>query len=326
MREASAAAIATSSSQESSRCTPVSSLGTNVEALTKINELAQKPVCSQTRSRYCQLSGARRTRPMAPAVSPALTTATTPETSNSCFGQQVDDIGKRHRKRHLGQARAAEEGQDRTEKAPASGTEDDPAEEGLGEMRDAGRKVGVRALCKHADEDGKEHDRRGVVEQALAFEQPGEPSRRSDLAEDRHDGSRIGRCNDCADQQCHGKGDSGREGQAEADRRGGGKDGDDREGQDRRPIRRDLAQVERQGSMKHQQRQKNDEEDRRVERKVDDRPDDVVEGVCQRRVEQERREAADRDTDDGEEHGVRQMEPLRGRLDEAGEDQKPGHD
>ena len=84
IREASAAATATSSSQASSRCTPLSNLGTNVEALIKISELAQKPVCSQTRSRYRQLSGARRTRPMAPAVSPALTTATTPETSNSC--------------------------------------------------------------------------------------------------------------------------------------------------------------------------------------------------------------------------------------------------
>ena len=38
------------------------------------------------------------------------------------------------------------------------------------------------------------------------------------------------------------------------------------------------------------------------------------------------RQAADRDTDDGEEHGVGQMEPLRGGLDHAGEDQKPGHD
>ena len=43
MREASAAATATSRSQESSRWTPVSSFGTNVEALTKISELAQSP-------------------------------------------------------------------------------------------------------------------------------------------------------------------------------------------------------------------------------------------------------------------------------------------
>src|SRR5262249_55151614 len=49
-----------------------------------ISELAQKPVCSQTRSRYRQLSGARRTRPIAPAVSREQTTATTPDTSNSC--------------------------------------------------------------------------------------------------------------------------------------------------------------------------------------------------------------------------------------------------
>jgi hypothetical protein len=42
--------------------------------------------------------------------------------------------------------------------------------------------------------------------------------------------------------------------------------------------------------------------------------------------EQERREAADRNTDDREEHGIRQMEPLRGRLDQAGKDQKPGND
>jgi hypothetical protein len=68
IREASAAAIATSSSHASSRCTPLNNLGTNVEALIKISELAQKPVCSQTRSRYRQSSGARRTRPIAPAV------------------------------------------------------------------------------------------------------------------------------------------------------------------------------------------------------------------------------------------------------------------
>ena len=35
----------------------------------------------------------------------------------------------------------------------------------------------------------------------------------------------------------------------------------------------------RQRRMKHQQRQKHDEENRRVERQIDDRPDDVVEDV-----------------------------------------------
>ena len=193
-------------------------------------------------------------------------------------------------------------------------------------MQGAGAQVRGCAIGKHADEDGEEHDGRGVVEQALAFEQPDKPRRSPQLAKDCHDRRRIGRCDDCAKQQCHGERHPGRERQAEADRRGGGKDGNDREGQDWRPIRRDLAQVERQRRMKEQQRQKNDEEDRSVDGKVYDRPDNVVEGIRQRRIEQEGREGADRNADDGEEHGVRQMEPLCGGLDDAGEDQEPGQD
>jgi len=121
-------------------------------------------------------------------------------------------------------------------------------------MRDAGGEVGVRALGQHPNQDGKEHDCRGVVEQALAFEQPGEPSRRSDLVENGHDGGRIRGRNNCADQQCHGERDPRREGQAEADRRSGGKHGNDRQCQDRRPIRCDFAKIKRHGSVKHQQR------------------------------------------------------------------------
>jgi hypothetical protein len=54
----------------------------------------------------------------------------------------------------------------------------------------------LRAVREHADEHGKEHDRRGIVEQALAFEQAGEPRRRPELAKDRHDRRRIGRRHD----------------------------------------------------------------------------------------------------------------------------------
>src|ERR1700730_5513801 len=101
---------------------------------------------------------------------------------------------------------------------------------------------------------------------------------------------------------------------------------DDREGQDRRPVLRDLAQVDSEGRVKNQERQKDDEKNRSAERQIDDRRDDVVEESDQRRVEQERREAADRNADDRKEHGIRQMEPLRGGLDQAAEDQKPGND
>src|SRR5215469_13732713 len=79
-------------------------------------------------------------------------------------------------------------------------------------------------------------------------------------------------------------------------------------------------------AWKQQQRQEHDEKDRRVEREVGDRPYDVVEGVGQRGIEQKRRDAADRHADNGEQHGVRQMEPLRSGLDDAGENQKSRQD
>jgi len=78
--------------------------------------------------------------------------------------------------------------------------------------------------------------------------------------------------------------------------------------------------------VKNQERQKDDEKNRSAERQIDDRRDYVVEESDQRRVEKELREAADRNADDRKEHGIRQMEPLRGGLDQAGEDQKPGND
>ena len=78
--------------------------------------------------------------------------------------------------------------------------------------------------------------------------------------------------------------------------------------------------------MKQQQRQEDDEKDRGVERQLDERPDDVVELARQRCVEQERSSAADRDPDEGEQHGIRQMKPFRGGLDQAGENQEPGYD
>ena len=242
------------------------------------------------------------------------------------FGQQINDIGQCQRQRHLGQTRTAEKGQDRPEKASTDGTEDHPTEKGLGEMHRTSGKVRVRTLRKHADEHRKQHDRCSVVEQALAFEKPSEPSRRSQLVEDRHHRSRIGRRNDCAKQQCHGQRQPGSERQAEADRRGRGKNGDDRQCQNRRPIRCDLAQVDHQRRVKQQHRQEHDEEDRRVKRQVYDRPDDIVERACQRGVEQKGRQAADRNPDDGEEHGIGQVEPLRRGLDHAGESQKPGDD
>ena len=46
----------------------------------------------------------------------------------------------------------------------------------------------------------------------------------------------------------------------------------------------------------------------------------------QRRVEQERRHAADRDADEGEQHGIGQVQPLGGGLHDADDDQKPGND
>ncbi len=60
------------------------SFGTKIEARTKTSEWAQKAICAQRSVMNDQLYGVIRDRPKALTVSPAQSTATTPETCTTC--------------------------------------------------------------------------------------------------------------------------------------------------------------------------------------------------------------------------------------------------
>jgi hypothetical protein len=128
-----------------------------------------------------------------------------------------------------------------------------------------------------------------------------------------------------ADQQRDGERDA-RQGQTEADRRGRGKDRDDRQGQDRRRILGDLAQVDGQRRLKEEDRHEDDEKDRGTQRQVDHGCNEIIEEGGQRRIEQKRRQAADGYAHDGEENGVGKAEPFGRRLNQADNDEKARDD
>ena len=191
-RDSSAAATTISSSQACRSSTAPSSRGTSAAAMTKISELAQKSSCAQTRSICRQFPGRTRTRAIVPAVSPALATATTPDTCERVLADDVDDVGQRQRQRHLGGARTAEPGQRGAEQLPRDRAEREAADECRREIERGIRDARLRAARQHLDEYAEQHNRGGVVEQAFAFEKTGQARRRAKLAKDRDDRRRIG--------------------------------------------------------------------------------------------------------------------------------------
>ena len=145
----------------------------------------------------------------------------------------------------------------------------------------------MRAAGQHLDQKRKQDDRRGIVQQALALEEPGQPRRCADLAKDRHHRRRIGGRDNGAEQQSYGERNPGKV-EAEADRRGGREDREDGERKDRRGVLRDLSHIDGERGMKQEKRQKHDQEDRGADRQVDNGRDNIVENADQRRVKQKR--------------------------------------
>ena len=324
-RDSSAAATTISSSQAWRGSTAPSSRGTSAAAMTKISELAQKSSCAHTRSIYRQFPGRTRTRAIAPAVNPALATATTPDTCERVLADDVDDVGQRQRQRHLGGARTAEPGQRGAEQPSRDRAEHEAADKCRHEFEHGIRDARLHAARQHRDENAEQDDRGGVVEQAFAFEKTVQARRRAKLAKDRDDRRRIGRRDNRPEQQADGQRNAGK-GQTEPDRRGRREDGEDRQRQDRSDIPGNLPQIDRQRRVEQQQRQKDGQKYRCADRKIGERPGDFEHGFEPRMIDEKRRYAADQHADAGEQHRERHVQACGERLDRADDDQKRRND
>jgi hypothetical protein len=127
------------------------------------------------------------------------------------LAHQIDNVGQRDRQRDLGHPRAAEKRQDGAEHATRDCAKDQAADECLGKANDpAGEaRMGMGLAGQDLDQNRKQDDRRGIVQQALAFEEPVQPWRRPDLAKDRDHRRRIGGRDNGSDQQRHRQRDPG---------------------------------------------------------------------------------------------------------------------
>ena len=110
-------------------------------------------------------------------------------------------IGEGDRQRCFGQPIVAGPGNELQKNPPGHYAQHGPAEEGDGELRRAADDVGLASGDDHAEQHHEHHDRRGVVQEGFALDEPGQTRRGADIAEDRDDGGRVGRRHDRAEKK-----------------------------------------------------------------------------------------------------------------------------
>ena len=117
------------------------------------------------------------------------------------FGHDEGEIGERDRQRPLGEPVVARPWNDLQEGAAGDHAERAAADEGADELDRAVAEVGRPPGDDDAEQDRVEHDRRRVVEQRLAGDEPRQTRGRADVAEDGDDRGGIGRRDHRAEQQ-----------------------------------------------------------------------------------------------------------------------------
>ena len=129
------------------------------------------------------------------------------------FGQGVGEVGQRHAERDLG-GPALIDAADHDGRHPTQdGAHERPADELDAQVRarslwrPPNSSRGLAAVTKR-QQRGEERDGRGVVEQAFALDQQGQPSPGADLAEHRRDGAGVGGGDDRGHQQADAQAES----------------------------------------------------------------------------------------------------------------------
>ena len=126
------------------------------------------------------------------------------------LGQRIGEVGQGHAEGHLGRAAlvdpADQDGGDPPQDDADRGPADEVDRELDGDVGDDGELARRRRWrSRGARSDGEQGDGRGVVEQALAFDQQHQPAPRAHLAEHGGDGAGVGGGDDRGYQQAGGE-------------------------------------------------------------------------------------------------------------------------
>ena len=175
----------------------------------------------------------------------------------------------------------------------------------------------VRCRAAQDGGGGEQHDCGRIVEQAFALDQVNQACRCPELAKNRDDCRWICRCDDRSQQHRDRQGYTGNGGQAEPYSHRGNDHRDNGKHQNRRGVLEHLADVDGERGQEQQDRQKDYDECLGRERQIDQRAHDCVEYIRQRRVQQERRQAANGYSDQSKQYGFGEMGALGDRLNEA---------
>ena len=241
------------------------------------------------------------------------------------LGQDVDDVGQCQHQGHLGEARVPQPRHHHHERATADEADERAAEEGVEEGADRFAEGRLAAAHQHLEQHGEEDDRRGVVEQAFALDQPAQATGRAEIAEDGDHRRGIGRGDDRRQQQTDRQRHPRQRPERQPDHGGGHQDRDHRQQEDRRGILEHAPDVDRKRRLEQQRRQEDVQHLGRRDREVEDQLRDLVERVGQLGLQKEARDAADKDSDRREEHRGRQVQPSREGLQQADHHQQASH-
>ncbi len=237
-----------------------------------------------------------------------------------------DEIGERDRQRSLGQPVVARPGNDREKRPASQRAQHRAADESADEFDRALAERGRAAREDDPEQHRIEHDRRRIVEQRFARDQPRQARRRPDVAENRDDRGGVGGRDDRAEQEADGQRHARERPERKPDDRGGDQRRDHRKHEDRGGVLEDAPHVAGEGRLEHQERQEDVDEGLGAQRQIGEQPDELAEMARQGPMQQEAGDRAHRRADHGEEHDRRELQPFRERLAQRHDDQeRPEH-
>ncbi len=235
-------------------------------------------------------------------------------------------IGKSQCQRGLGQPIVADPRNDPQQEFAGKKADHSAAEKRHGKILQSADRVRIVPAQNDREQDNEQRNRRGVVEERFALDQPRQPRRCADLAEDGDHGRRIGRGDDGAEQQTDHQRYLRERPQRQADHGRGDKRGDDGEKQDRGRVLDRAPDVCGDPGLEDEEGQKHVDEGCRTDRQIGKQPGGKVDRARQAQLAHDHRQGADRHADRREQNRRRQFEPNGERLAYPDHDQQARDD
>ena len=242
------------------------------------------------------------------------------------FGHDEDAVRQRQRQRGLGQAVVPHPGNQPEQRPAGQQPEQAAADERQEELAQPRTNIGLTPAHDHAEQDGKQHDRRRIVEQSLAFGQADQTRRRPDIAKDGDHRGGVGGGNDGAEQQAGDERDTGEGPQGKADHCRRDQSGDDGEQQDGRCILHHAPHVGGEAGLEHQERQEDVDVGGRADRQVDENVGEVGDLARPAELGQDGRRSAQCDPNHPQKDGWGHFQSRGERLADPDDNQQQSGD